>query len=121
MLANGNRGRQSSHRISEDVRTWVSNLALTTYHGCNYQHLLDLLAEREGIELSRASVRRILQAAGESSLRKQCRWIHRRRRTCYAQEGMIVQIDGQAWLGDRGPLLTLIAAIDNATGYFLLV
>jgi len=31
---------------------------------------------------------------------------------------MLVQIDGSrhAWLGDRGPWLSLIAAIDDATG-----
>src|SRR5258708_32930631 len=36
----------------------------------------------------------------------------------HAQEGMLVQIDGSrhAWLGERGPWLHLIAAIDDATG-----
>jgi len=117
-LAHGNRGRQPAHRINEEVRSQVINLATTRYRGCNYQHLRDLLAEREGIELSRASVRRILQAAGISSPRKQRRRQHRRRRTRYAQEGMFVQIDGSqhAWLADRGPWLTLLAAIDDATG-----
>ena len=117
-LAHGNRGRKPVHRISEEVRTQVISLATTTYRGCNYQHLRDLLAEREGIRLSRASVRRILHAAGVSSPRKQRRRLHRRRRTRYAQEGMVVQIDGShhAWLGERGPWLTLLAAIDDATG-----
>ncbi len=34
------------------------------------------------------------------------------------QEGVLLQIDGShhAWLGDRGPLLTLLLAIDDATG-----
>jgi transposase len=117
-LAHGNRGRKPMHRISEEVRTQVISLATTTYRGCNYQHLRDLLAEREGIRLSRASVRRILLTAGMSSPRKQRRRQHRRRRTRYAQAGMLVQVDGShhAWLGDRGPWLTLLAAIDDATG-----
>ncbi len=117
-LAHGNRGRKPVQRISEEVRSQVIHLATTTYAGCNYQHLRDLLAERNDIQLSRASVRRILLAAGLSSPRNQRRRQHRRRRTRYAQEGMLVQIDGSqhAWLGDRGDSLTLIAAIDDATG-----
>ncbi len=34
------------------------------------------------------------------------------------QEGVLLQMDGShhAWLGDRGPMLTLLLAIDDATG-----
>ena len=117
-LVHGNRGRKPVQAISEEVRRQVIELASTKYAGCNYQHLRDLLAEREGIELSRASVRRIRLPAGMSTPRTQRRRQHRRRRVRYAQEGMLVQIDGSrhAWLGDRGPWLCLIAAIDDATG-----
>ncbi len=110
-LAHGNRGRKPIQSISEEVRRQVIELASTTYAGCNYQHLRDLLAEREGIQLSRTSVRRILLAAGIASPRKQRRRQHRRRRVRYAQEGMLVQIDGS-----RHAWLTLLAAIDDATG-----
>ncbi len=117
-LVHGNRGRKPVQAISEEVRRQVIELASTKYAGCNYQHLRDLLAEREGIEPSRASVRRIRLPAGMSTPRTQRRRQHRRRRVRYAQEGMLVQIDGSrhAWLGDRGPWLCLIAAIDDATG-----
>jgi transposase len=117
-LAHGNRGRKAIQRISEEVRRQVIELATTTYAGCNYQHLRDLLAQRDGIQLSRASVRRILLAAGIGSPRTQRRRQHRRRRARYAQEGMLVQIDGSrhAWLGERVGFLTLLAAIDDATG-----
>ncbi len=117
-LAHGNRGRKPVQVISEEVRRQVIELASTTYAGCNYQHLRDLLAERDGIQLSRTSVRRIRLPAGITSPRKQRRRQHRRRRVRYAQEGMVVQIDGSrhAWLEERGPWLTLIAAIDDATG-----
>ena len=117
-LAHGNRGRKPSQTISEGVRQQVIQLASTTYAGCNYQHLRDLLAERDGIELSRTSVRRILLAAGIGTPKQQHRRQHRRRRVRYAQEGMFVQIDGSrhAWLEDRGPWLCLLAAIDDATG-----
>jgi transposase len=117
-VVHGNRGRKPTHRIGDDVRQQVIALAREPYEGCNQQHLRDLLAEREGIVLSRASVHRILQEAQVLPEPRRRQPQHRRRRTRYAQEGMLVQIDGSrhAWLGERGPWLTLIAAIDDATG-----
>ncbi len=117
-VVHGNRGRTPTHRIGDDVRKRVIALAREAYQGCNQQHLRDLLAERDGIVLSRASVHRILHEAQMLPEPKRRPPQHRRRRTRYAQEGMLVQIDGSrhAWLGERGPWLTLIAAIDDATG-----
>ena len=117
-VVHGNRGRKPKHRIRDEVRQQVIALAREPYEGCNQQHLRDLLAEREGIVLSRASVHRILQEAQVLPEPKRRQPQHRRRRKRYAQEGMLVQIDGSrhAWLGERGPWLTLIAAIDDATG-----
>lgn len=106
-LAHGNRGRKRVQSISEEVRRQVIELATTIYAGCNYQHLRDLLAEREGITLSRASVRRILLAAGIASPRKQRRRQHRRRRARDAQEGMLVQIDGSRHAWGSRPLAQL--------------
>ncbi|HEV2581405.1 MAG TPA: ISNCY family transposase [Ktedonobacteraceae bacterium] len=117
-LVHGNRGRSPIHRIKEETRQQILRLAQTTYVGANQQHLRDLLEEREGIVVSRATVRRIVQPAG-SPQRKPPQ--HRRRRKRYAQEGMLVQIDGSphAWLEERGPRLHLLAAIDDATGKVL--
>jgi transposase len=120
-VVHGNRGRQPSHRITDEVRRQVVALAREPYQGCNQQHLRDLLAEREGIVLSRASVHRILQEAHLLPEPQRRQPQHRRRRHRFAQEGMLVQIDGSrhAWLGEQGPWLTLIAAIDDATGKLL--
>jgi len=40
------------------------------------------------------------------------------RRERLPQEGMLVQIDGSIhdWLEDRGPRMTLLLAVDDATG-----
>ena len=118
VLAHRNRGRKPAHSISEAVRARVVDLARTTYQGCNQQHRRDLLAEREAITLSRSSGRRIVEQAGLTPPRPHKRRVHRQRRQRYPQEGMLVQIDGSrpAWLGDRGPWLCLLAAIDDATG-----
>ena len=108
----------SSRRIAEAVRTRVVELARTTYAGANDTHLAELLAEREGIELSRVTVRRILRADGLPSPRKRRAPRHRSRRDRMPQAGLLVQVDGTRhdWLEDRGPRLTLVGGIDDATG-----
>lgn len=117
-LVHGNRGSSPAHTTPQEVRQRVVDLAQTTYAGCNQQHVRDLLEEREGIILSRASVHRILAQAGLLPARRQRPGQHRRRRERMAQAGMLVQIDGSRhqWLGPSGPWLTLLAAIDAATG-----
>ena len=117
-LVHGNRGRASGRRTGEATRVRVLALARTTYAGINDTHLAELLAEREGIRLSRVTVRRILRADGIPSPRHRRAPRHRSRRDRMAQAGLLVQVDGSrhAWLEDRGPRLTLVGGIDDATG-----
>lgn len=117
-LAHGNRERKPAHTLDAVVRKLVLELAQSTYAGCNNQHFTELLAEREGIVLSRSSVRRILVADGIKSPRKRRAPKHRSRRERYPQEGMLLQTDGSRhdWLEGRGPWLTLVGAVDDATG-----
>ena len=117
-LAHGNRGRKPYNALEGGVRRQVVELAQSTYAGCNTQHLSELLAEREDIVLSRSSVRRILLEVGIRSPRKRRPPKHRSRRERYPKEGMLLQIDGSRddWLEGRGPYLTLVGAIDDATG-----
>src|SRR3990170_1916649 len=117
-LVHGNRGRRPVHSLDPGLRTRVIALAQGVYAGCNDQHLTELLAEREGIALSRSSVRRILRAAGMRSPQRRRAPRHRARRERMPQAGMLLQVDGSRhqWLGPDGPWLTLLGAIDDATG-----
>jgi transposase len=117
-LVHGNRGRTPAHALDPALGQRVIALAQTTYAGCNDTHLSELLAEREGIILSRHSVRRLRLGAGLVRPRQRRPPAHRRRRERKAQAGMLLQLDGSrhAWLDERGPWLTLLAAIDDATG-----
>jgi hypothetical protein len=117
-LIHGNRGRSPAHAIPRELTARVVELKRTTYAECNDQHFTELLAEREAITLSRSTVRRRLRQAGLASPHKRRAPKHRRRRERYPQEGMLLQIDGSRhqWLGEDGPYLTLIGAIDDATG-----
>jgi transposase len=121
-LAHGNRGRANPRRVDEALRERVVDLARSDdYRGATDSHLAELLAEREGIALSRPTVRRILRAAGVASPRPRRAPRHRSRRERMPRAGMLVQVDGSRhdWLEGRGPWLTLVGAIDDATGTFL--
>ena len=117
-LAHGNRGRRPHNAVPEAAAAAVVELASNGYAGANHTHFTELLREREGIDLSRPTVRRILVKAGIGSPRSRRSQQHRFRRRRMPQEGMLVQIDGSQhpWLEDRGPKLTLLIAVDDATG-----
>src|SRR5258708_6522976 len=120
-MMHGNRGKRSSRRISDEIRQQVSSLVQGKYAGCNQHHVRDLLEEREGIQLSRASVRRILHEAGVWAVQPATGPKHRLRRPRYRQEGQLLQIDASPheWLQGRGPRLSLVGGIDDATGKVL--
>lgn len=117
-LAHGNRNRLPPNATSSSLQAQVVDLARNRYLGINHTHFTELLAERESIILSRSTVRRFLVNAGLSSPRQRQSPRHRYRRERMPQEGMLIQIDGShhKWLEERGPWLTLLLAIDDATG-----
>ena len=120
-VIHGNRGRSPRHRIAEAVRARVVELRREKYRGFNDQHFSEKLAEVEGVELARASVQRILRAAGIGAEHKRRAPRQRRRRERKPQAGMMVLWDGSThpWLEGRGPQLCLMAAMDDATGELL--
>lgn len=117
-MAHGNRGCHPANRIPEATRQQITALAQSRYARVNHTHLVELLAEREGISLSRSTLRNILVEAGLDSPRHHRPPRHRYRRQRMPQEGMLVQIDGShhRWLEERGSYFTLLLAIDDATG-----
>ncbi len=117
-LAHGNRGHRPCNATAPPIRAQVITLARERYQGVNHTHFTELLVEREGIDLSRSTVRRLLLDAGLPSPRRQRSTGHRYRRARMPQEGMLVQIDGSEhqWLGEGCPSFTLLLAIDDATG-----
>ena len=90
----------------------------TRYAGANHTHLSELLSERDGIDMGRTTLRRILVNSGLSSPRRRRPPKHRVRRQRMPREGMLVQLDGSyhRWLGEDGPQFTILFAVDDATG-----
>ena len=117
-LAHGNRGRRPHNAVPEAAAAAVVKLARDGYAGANHSHFTELLREREGIDLSRPTVRRILVKAGIGSPRSRRSQQHRFRRKRMPQEGMLIQVDGSphAWLGERADKFVLLLAVDDATG-----
>jgi transposase len=117
-IVHGNRGRASPRRLEATTRGRIVELARTRYRGVNDSHLAELLAEDEGIAIGRSSLQRLLRRAGIGTTRTRRAPRYRSRRERMPQAGLLVQIDGSPhdWLEDRGPRLTLVGAIDDATG-----
>ena len=81
------------------------HLARTRYAGTNHSHPSELLNEREGIDIGRTTLRRILVNAGLGSPRRRRPPKHRVRRQRLPREGMLIQMDGShhPCLGTRAP------------------
>ena len=117
-LAHGHRGRRPANAIPEATGSRVVHLARTVYEGANHTHLSELISEREGLDIGRTTLRRILVNAGLSSPRRRRSPKHRVRRQRMPREGMLIQMDGSChrWLGEDGPQFTILFAVDDATG-----
>ena len=117
-IAHGNRGRRPANATPSTLAIKVVQLARTRYAGVNHTHLSELLREREGIDIGRDTLRRILTDSGVNSPRRRRPPKHRVRRQRMSREGMLIQVNGSyhRWLGKDGPQFTLLLAIDDATG-----
>lgn len=116
-VLHGNRGRPCKYKLKDQTIKRVVELARGKYRGFNDHHLTEKLKEEEKIEISREKVRRVLRSNGIGSPRKRRANKHRSRRERREAEGMMLQTDGSPhdWLEGRGPPLTLVGAIDDAT------
>ena len=116
-VIHGNRGRRAPRKLPSKTHQRIVELARGRYRGFNDHHLTEKLTEAEGILVSRETVRQLLRREGLASPRKRRPPRHRARRQRRAAEGMLLQVDGspQDWLEGRGPYLTLVGAIDDAT------
>jgi len=117
-VSHGNRGHTPINALAPAVRQTIIDLAQTTYDGFNQTHFTEKLRAQHGLVVSRATVQRVLSDAGIKSPRHHRRPTHRSRRERRPRPGMLLQVDGSQhdWLEGRGPRLTLLAGIDDATG-----
>jgi transposase len=120
-LLHANRGRPPHNKSEEALRARVLALSQERYFDFNDSHFQQLLAEEEGIVLSRETVRRWRREAGVPPKRKHSPPKHRKRRPRKEAEGLMMLWDGSPhhWFGEEAPACCLMAAIDDATGKVL--
>jgi hypothetical protein len=120
-LLHGNRDKQPWNKTALGKIEKVIQLARGRYQGLNDTHLTEKLKEKEKINLSRPTVRRVLRGAGVAAVRKRGVKRHYKRRERKAQEGALVLWDGSPhrWFGERQGEWSLMAVIDDATGKLL--
>src|SRR2546423_3663945 len=116
-LAHASCGRPSPRRLPAGTREHILHLARTRYVGFHDHHFFGKLREVEGCSLGRETLRRLLRQNGLGSPRKRRAPTHRQRRLSRAREGEMLLVDGSLhrWLEDRGPQLTLLGFLDDAT------
>ena len=117
-LIHKNKGRSPAHTATEEDKQAIVELYRgEKYEGANFVHFSELLAEREGINLSRPTVHRVLKAAGIESPKKRRRFKAHRSRKRKAQEGLMTQLDATPykWFGGNA-MFALHGGIDDATG-----
>lgn len=120
-LVHGNRGKRPKHAIPTEIVDEVIQMARGILHGANSTHFSELLEEMREIRLSGKTIGRILKKARISCPKTHAPPRKYRRRKRRLQEGELVQMDASpfAWLEDRGPIMSLHGAIDDATGKIL--
>jgi hypothetical protein len=117
-LVHRGRDRPSPRALAPELRAQVATRLQSVYRDVNDCHATEKLQEVHGLAISRASVRRIRQALGLPAKHRRRPRQHRGRRAPAARMGALVLLDGSqyAWLEHRGPTMTLLGAIDDATG-----
>lgn len=117
-LVHANSGRVPANRLDPALRQRLVELARTTYAGVNREHMAELLREAGDVEIAPRTLRRILAQEGVPAVHRRRPRGHRTRRERMRQAGLLLQVDGSRhdWLEGRGPWLTLVGGIDDATG-----
>ncbi len=115
------RGRPSNHRIDASRREAALGLCRTKYAGFGPTLAREKLKEDDGIEISVETLRGWLLAEGLWQPKRH-RDKHRQRRVRRSCFGEMVQADASEhdWLEGRGPMLTLVGMIDDATDRIVL-
>ena len=117
-LVSKQRGRPSHHQMDPKTVRRALDLLKGRYRGFGPTLAHEKLVEKEGLELSLGSLRKIMieeELWKAKKARKVEAYQMRERRSCF---GELVQIDGSVydWFEGRAPKCTLLVFIDDATG-----
>jgi predicted DNA-binding protein (UPF0251 family) len=120
-IVSGHRGKPSNNRMGEEKKKKILNKLKTDYEDFGPTFASEKLWERDGIKVSKETVRQMMIKAGlHEAKTKQAERIHQMRER-REKRGELVQIDGSyhAWLEDRAEEACLLVFIDDATSEIL--
>lgn len=117
-LVHRGRGKPSNRKIAAETKERALEELGGELAGFGPTLASEMLAERHGIEASRETVRGWIAQAGTGGAGRKKR-PHRKRRERRPCFGELVQMDSSEhdWLEGRGPRMTLVTTIDDATGF----
>ena len=120
-LGHGNRGRPAHHALSDEMAAIILALHEEFYSNFNDTHFTEMLVEREGVTVSRETVRRLLRSAGRGPKRKRRTKKRHARRPRKSRTGIMMQWDGSPhlWFGPDNPPCCLMSAMDDAESRLL--
>lgn len=111
------RGRTSNNQLITGIREYVVELVRSRYADFGPSLAAEVLLAKDGVKVSRETLRKWMVEDGLWLSRKQRRSFHqpRLRRESY---GELIQIDGSdhRWFEERGAACSLLVFIDDATG-----
>lgn len=116
-LAHQSRGSPSNRAFPKELREKIVMLLHDKYSDFGPTFAAEKLEEELGCQISRETVRKIQQQEGLRKTKKHKDTRYHPRRPRRSRVGELVQIDGSIhdWLEGRGPRMSLLAFVDDAT------
>ncbi len=120
-IISGHRGKISANRISKEKEEKILNRLKEDYQGFGPTLASEKLLERDGIKVSKETVRQIMITSGLHKPKPRKKEKVRQLRQRRPRRGELVQIDGSyhAWLEDRAEKACLLLFVDDATSEIL--
>jgi transposase len=114
-IVHRNTGRAPANKVPDSLKRQVQSLIKEKYYDVNLQHLAELLATHEGIQIKRETLRNWAHDIHHVKRAKRRRSQVRKRRERMESAGLLLQMDGSPhrWFGNEKSCL--IAIIDDAT------
>jgi hypothetical protein len=115
----GNKGKSPVNKTNTTLIEEIQSLYKSTYHDFNLIHFIEMLREKEGLNINYSTLYRYSRKAGLIKHQKRRKNKKHCSRPRLPREGMLIQFDGSEhrWFGDI--TCDLIAGIDDATGKIL--
>lgn len=116
-LAHKSRGKRSRNAFSEDLDEKIKGLLKERYCDFGPTFAAEKISEDLGRKISKEKIRQLQIREGLRKAKKAKEKKYHPRRTRRSRRGELVQIDGSEhdWLEGRGPRMSLIVFIDDAT------